>query len=117
MSSGSRRQDRAPEDAELADVLDKLGTPDPNDPTNIIRPDATTLILVQNAATGDFALWIRDRRSRRQIPYRFEQCGYVPVRNEAAKSDGLWVINNKRQVVYAKASLSLHDRLDAAKRL
>jgi len=27
------------------------------------------------------------------------------------------VINNKRQVVYAKASLSLHDRLDAAKRL
>ena len=108
---------RAPEDAELADVLDKLGTPDPNDPTNIIRPDATTLILVQNAATGDFALWIRDRRSRRQIPYRFEQCGYVPVRNEAAKSDGLWVINNKRQVVYAKASLSLHDRLDAAKRL
>ena len=34
---------RAPEDAELADVLDKLG-----------NPKATTLARVQNAATGDF---------------------------------------------------------------
>ena len=34
---------RAPEDAELADVLDQLG-----------RPDATTLIRISNAATGDF---------------------------------------------------------------
>jgi len=96
---------RASEDAELADVLDSLG-----------NPNVTTLIRVQNAATGDFEAWIRDRSHRRQIPYRFEQCGYVPVRNEAAK-DGLWVINNKRQRVYAKASLSPRDRLDAAQRL
>ena len=78
---------RAPEDAELADVLDKLS-----------NPDATTLARVQNEATGDFETWMRDRKNRRQMPYRFEQCGYVPVRNEAAK-DGLWVINDKRQVV------------------
>jgi Family of unknown function (DUF5906) len=96
---------RAPEDAELADVLDRLG-----------NPDATTLVRVQNAATGDFETWLRDRRNRRQLPYRFEQCGYVPVRNEAAK-DGLWVINRARQVVYAKASLSLRDRLAAAHKL
>jgi hypothetical protein len=96
---------RAPEDAELADVLDALG-----------KPDATTLARVQVAACGDFETWIRDRRHRRQIPYRFEQCGYVLVRNDAAK-DGLWVINRARQVVYAKASLSLHDRLAAAGRL
>ena len=107
---------RAPEDAELADVLDKLGTPDPNDPNNIIRPNATTLIRVQNAATGDFENWIRDRRNRRQIPYRFEQCGYVPVRNDAA-TDGLWKISGARQAVYAKVDLSLRDRVKAAKAL
>src|SRR5262249_17126319 len=78
---------RPPEDAELADVLDGLG-----------NPDATTLIGVQNATCGDFHDWLKDLRNRRQIPYRFEQCGYVRVRNEAA-TDGLWVINEKRQVI------------------
>jgi hypothetical protein len=96
---------RAPEDAELADVLDMLG-----------NPEATTLIRVQNMASGDFQAWIRDRKNRRQIPYRFEQCGYVPVRNDGAKS-GLWVINRARQVIYARGSLSLRDRLAAARRL
>ncbi|MCS3497483.1 hypothetical protein M2189_003558 [Bradyrhizobium japonicum] len=96
---------RAPEDAELADVLDRLG-----------NPTTTTLAQVQRLATGDFEGWIKDRRNRRQLPYRFEQCGYVPVRNDAAK-DGLWVIGRARQVVYAKASLSVSDRLGAAQRL
>jgi hypothetical protein len=96
---------RAPEDAELADVLDRLG-----------NPAATTLIRVQNAASGDFETWIRDRKNRRQIPYRFEQCGYVPVRNDAAES-GLWVINRVRQVVYARGSMSLRDRMAAARKL
>jgi uncharacterized protein DUF5906 len=96
---------RAGEDAELADVLDRLG-----------NPDATTLARVQNEATGDFETWIRDRKNRRQIPYRFEKCGYVPVRNEAA-DDGLWKIGDRRQVVYALARLSLRDRLAAAQRL
>jgi hypothetical protein len=93
---------RASEDAELADVLDRLG-----------EPNATTLFRVQNEATGDFQTWIMDRKNRRQIPHRFEQCGYVPVRNDAAKS-GLWVISGKRQVIYAKASMSSRDRLAAA---
>src|SRR5262249_49400191 len=93
---------RAPEDAELADVLDSVG-----------NPDAVTLSRVQNAASGTFQLWLTDRKNRRQIPHRFEQCGYVPVRNDAA-DDGLWKINDKRQVVYAKAKLALRDRLAAA---
>jgi hypothetical protein len=105
---------RAPEDAELADVLDHLGQP--NGHGSYIWPNATTLARVQNAATGDFETWIKDRKNRRQIPHRFEQCGYVPVRNDAA-NDGLWVINGKRQVVYAKAELSLRDRLVAARKL
>jgi hypothetical protein len=96
---------RAPEDAELADVLDDLG-----------NPAATTLSRIQGAATGDFETWIRDRKNRRVIPYRLEKCGYVPVRNDAA-DDGLWKINNRRQVVYAQAALSLRDRLSAARKL
>jgi hypothetical protein len=96
---------RSPEDAELADVLDDLG-----------NPSALTLSLVQSTAPEDFQNWLRERKNRRQMPYRFEQCGYVPVRNNAA-SDGLWKVRGKRQVVYAKASLSLRDRLAAAGRL
>ena len=61
---------RAPEDAELADILDALK-----------NPDAITLIRIQNQATGDFEDWIKDRRNRRVIPHRLEKCGYVPVRN------------------------------------
>jgi Family of unknown function (DUF5906) len=96
---------RAPEDAELADVLDTL-----------LNPNATTLGRIQNAATGDFQEWLNDRKNRRTIPHRMEKCGYVPVRNDAAK-DGLWKISGRRQVVYAKAELSLRDRFEAARKL
>ena len=93
---------RAPEESELADVLDKLG-----------RPDAVTLGLVLSEADGSFEEWVKDRRNRRAIPHRFERCGYVPVRNEAA-ADGLWKINRARQVVYARVELSVRDRFAAA---
>ena len=64
----------------------------------------------------DFREWIRDRKNRRAIPHRLEKCGYVQVRNDAAK-DGLWVINGSRQVVYAKSELSISDRFKAASEL
>jgi hypothetical protein len=96
---------RAPEDAELADVLDRLG-----------NPDATTLTQIMNEAAGDFETWIKDRKNRRVIPHRMERCGYAAVRNETAK-DGLWKINDARQVVYAKSELTLQDQLRAANRL
>lgn len=94
---------RAPEDAELADAIDKLG-----------KPDAITIRQITNAEEGDFAEWLRDRKNRRAIPHRLEKCGDVPVRNDTA-DDGLWVINNKRQAVYAKSSLSIRDRFQAAR--
>jgi hypothetical protein len=67
-------------------------------------------------ATGELGDWLRDRKNRRTIPYRLEQCGYVPIRNDAAKS-GLWVIGDTRQVIYAKSELAIRDRLRAAKAL
>jgi hypothetical protein len=96
---------RAPEEAELADALDLLG-----------NPLATTLILVQAVVNTEFQFWLGDRKNRRIIPHRFEKCGYVPVRNEAA-DDGLWRMNGKRQAVYARAELSLHDQLAAVRSL
>jgi hypothetical protein len=91
---------RAPEDAELADVLDLLG-----------NPDAITVDRIANAGSGEkeIQFWIKDRKNRRQILHRLAECGYVPVRNEAAK-DGLWKIRGARQVVYAKSTLTIRGR-------
>ena len=96
---------RAPEDAELQDVLDALG-----------NPDAMTLVQISNRAEGDFADWLKDRKNRRVIPHRLEACDYVAVRNTDAK-DGLWKIDGKRQVIYAKITLSIADQIKAARAL
>jgi hypothetical protein len=95
---------RAPEDAELADALDLLG-----------NPDTVTVSQVAYRTTEAFAEWLRDRRNSRRIPHRFEACGYVAVRNEH-RTTGLWVVEGKRQIIYAKASLSVRDRIAAAQR-
>ena len=68
------------------------------------------------AAVGDILDWLADRKNRRVIPYRLEQCGYVPVRNDMAES-GLWTVRGKRQVIYAKQSLAPRDRHAAARAL
>ena len=93
---------RAPEDAELADILDAIS-----------QPDAVTLDKLINNATGEIEQWLLDRKNRRVIPHRLEQCGYVPVRNQAA-ADGLFKISGRRQVVYARAGLTVGERLRAA---
>ena len=94
---------RSPEDAELADALDLIG-----------NPEAITVLRIAAAATdATFTSFLRDPKTRRQVPHRLENCGYVPVRNEHAK-DGLWKIGTKRQVIYAKSGLSVQDRMRAA---
>lgn len=93
---------RSPEDAELADTIDALG-----------NPAALTLEDLKIKADASFVDWLNDRRNRRVIPHRLEQCGYERVRNPDADS-GLFVIVGKRQVVYGKVELSLNERLRAA---
>jgi hypothetical protein len=90
----------------MADVLDKLG-----------RPNAVTLGQIETRAVEDFKYWLKDRRNRRKIPHRMDECGYVPVRNPTDKRDGLWVTGGKRQTVYAKRELTLRDQIAAAERL
>jgi RepB DNA-primase from phage plasmid/Family of unknown function (DUF5906) len=96
---------QAPEDAELADVLDRLG-----------NPPATTLVRIINEAPPGTQDWLKDRRNRRAIPHRMELCGYVAVRNDANKK-GLWIINGARQVVYARSTLTVRERFQAAQEL
>jgi hypothetical protein len=96
---------QAPEDAELSDSLDALG-----------NPNAVTLSTILMNTNGSFSAWLSDRKNSRQIPHRMEAVGYVPVRNHGAK-DGLWKLNGKRQVIYARRELTLHDRIQAANTL
>jgi hypothetical protein len=97
----------APEDAELADVLEALGS-----------PGAVTLgQLIEQAATGsDAADWLMDRRNRRSVPHRMERCGYTQVRNPNT-NDGRWKLKGRNQVVYAKASLSVSEQISAVGKL
>jgi hypothetical protein len=97
---------QAPEDAELADVLDALG-----------RPDVVTLDMLIAKAHGEIMEWLTDRRHRKSIPHRLDRCGYVKVHNPDAKDDGYWRIEGRRQPVYGKASLSAGERIKAAEAL
>ena len=99
---------RAPEEAEMADVLDQLK-----------NPDAVTIaMLVEATATEHFSFheWLSDRKNRRSIPHRLDRCGYVQVNNNAAK-DGYFVVDGERRVVYAKAELPPQRQLEAARKL
>jgi hypothetical protein len=97
---------RSPEDADLTDVLDQLG-----------NPEATTLqAVIDKAGIRSLADWLMDHKNRRLIPRRFGECGYVTVRNPDRK-DGLWLINGRRQVVYALKGMSVRDQLKAAQEL
>jgi Family of unknown function (DUF5906) len=93
---------RAPEDGELADVLDQLN-----------HPQTVTIQQLIRTAPEPFNDWLRDRRNARLIPHRLEECGYVAVRNNNT-TDGRWKLGGKNQVIYAQASLSIRERYIAA---
>jgi Family of unknown function (DUF5906) len=97
---------RAPEDAELMDVLDDLK-----------QPDVVTLDRVASQASvlqPAFAEWLRDTKTNaRRIPHRFEDCGYVAVRNPN-DIGGRWKIGGRRHTIYGKTSLTERERLAAA---
>jgi hypothetical protein len=97
----------APEDAELADTIDKLK-----------NPDALTLAQLISVAQGDFSEWLMARKNRRAIPHRLERCGYVSVRTPFTK-EGLWRVKGERQIIYVnvKASLSPAEAVEAARKL
>jgi Primase C terminal 2 (PriCT-2)/Family of unknown function (DUF5906)/Bifunctional DNA primase/polymerase, N-terminal len=72
----------SPEESELRDALEALA--ERNSAGEIIKTrDAVTISEVKDCASYDFAMWLEERKNRRAIPHRFEQCGYTPVRNDS----------------------------------
>lgn len=97
---------RAPEDAELADAIEKL-----------YSPAALTIeALARATPSEDFRSWLKDRRNSKRIPHRLEECGYESIRNPAPQ-DGLWKFPGGRAVIYARKDLSIRDRIAAAEKL
>jgi hypothetical protein len=95
---------RAPENAELADVLDRLG-----------NPKALTLGDLMSRASGGFLDWLKERKNRRLIAHRLEDAGYVHARNPDDRRDGQWKVGLKRQTIYALSSLNDRERIIAAR--
>lgn len=96
---------QAPEEAELADALEYLNW-----------PDAVTIALVAGAADEEFRTFLTDRRNSRRIPHRFEECGYVQVRNDTSK-DGYFTVGGKRCPIYARKTLPRREQIAAAQRV
>jgi hypothetical protein len=84
-------------------VLDELG-----------RPDAVTLTQIREKADLSLTEWLSERKNRRAIPFRLEACGYISVRNPDDRHDGRWPTGKVRQVIYAKATLTPAERVQAA---
>ena len=99
-----------PEDAELADVLEQMGGPDAVTIQTITDNLSSTAIFGDRE---DLYSWLTSRKNRRAIPHRMEQCGYIPIRNPSAQK-GLWIIKDKRQVVYVRRELSKNEQIKVA---
>jgi hypothetical protein len=95
----------APEDAELSDVIEKLGD-----------PDALTIAQLAAVAPAVTAEWLKERKNRRVIPHRLGRCGYVSVQNPE-RDDGRWKIGDTKQTIYAKLVLSPGAQQQAARKL
>ena len=94
---------QAPEGAELADAVERLGS-----------PSAVTLADLTDVAAAGLVEWLKDRKNTRRIPRRMEDAGYVRVRNPDA-TDNLWRLNGRRQAIYARRDLLPRERLAEAR--
>jgi hypothetical protein len=93
----------APEGAELADTIDKLGNP-------------AALILDDLISEAPELEWLYAPKSRRIAGHRLEDCGYIRADNPD-NNQGLWRTKGKRHAIYARKDSSAIDRLCAARTL
>lgn len=89
---------------EIADALDQLGAPD------VVTIEQVLLI------DPDLEDWVKDIRNRKQLHYRFENLGYIPIRCSDTKH-GYWIILGRRQRIYQRENLAPNDALQAARAL
>lgn len=91
----------APENVELAEILDLLG-----------NPKAVTIDQIDDKAGIAFSNWLRDPKNCKTVPHRLKECGYVVVGNPDNKQ-GLWKIKGKKRNIYALKTLNVRDQLIA----
>jgi hypothetical protein len=95
---------RPPEANELQDIIDDME-----------RPDVVTVIDIAHRFPNDELLKaLKDRRNSRSISNWFRACGYVVVGNPDT-DEHIWRIRDRRQAVYAKATLTLEQRVAAVR--
>jgi hypothetical protein len=97
---------RPGEEAEIMDALDTLN-----------NPPAITFDCLITGASGNLAAFLLERKNRKVVSHRIIGAGYEIVRNDNAKTDGLWVVNGARKTIYAKKSLAIPERVEAAQQL
>jgi hypothetical protein len=109
---------RDPEDGELQQVLADMGNPDAVTVADIrVR---LAHLRAANAMTDNADDWITleatlsSAGARRKVPHMFERAGYLQVPNANA-TDRLWVIEGRRQAIYARTSLPNAERFRAAR--
>ena len=96
----------SPEDSEIADLLDLV-----NNPPAVCME---TLVVEAQRAKRYEVVELLTGKARRSLPHKMERCGYEPVRNPDA-DDGLFKVENRRRVIYAKKGMSLADQVRAAR--
>jgi len=97
----------APEEGELADLLETLGNPEVVS-VGMMRESA------DNRRLYDLVSLLDDPKRRRVIPHRMGEAGYDPVPNPDRK-DGLWWMGGRRGAIYARRSLPIRARIEAAR--
>jgi hypothetical protein len=96
---------RPAEEAEIMDALDMLN-----------NPDAITFESLMTGANSDLFAFVTERKNRKAVSHRIIAAGYEIVRNDVAR-DGLWVVNGARKTIYAKKTLTVPERIKAARQL
>lgn len=104
------------EDKEFAMAIDLLSDEDKDGALR--RPQALSISMIKEAANASFRNWLSERKNWRLIPYRLEECGYVPVRHPTMGVNR-WVYRDpsgsrKEELMYVPKALALPKRINAA---
>jgi hypothetical protein len=117
--------DHSTENGELLDAIDALAKEARRDKDapceagttafGLERPEALTVGDLVSKAPG--ADWLTDRKQSSAISHRLRRCGYERVPNpNAEQNSGMWPVDGKRVMIYARADLSPAERMAAAVR-
>jgi hypothetical protein len=78
----------APEDTELADVIEAMGKLDPAT-GETVKPAVLTMTELVAKAKGSTLDWLMERKNFRALKHRLGRCGYVSVKNPQARRRAL----------------------------